>query len=257
MKKIAKGIHRLGQRAAEIRQVVEAMPAQAAEFREAVTATAGQMRQLRTDLKAVVPPLLPTNESAALAQLREVEEAGDVLAEAGFLLGGIDWETGLVRRIRVHLHRAEAVTIARLRALLAAHAHQPTCKALLSGIVQAVDLAEQADLAELDFAEVVVELGSGQGVRIGWRAPAPAAPSVSAATTLAEPRPPAFAQSSFFAQPAAVPVAPVAIAPTASASPAAPPAPLAATATALPPNWRASALDRFKKMPDLSKSAPR
>lgn len=256
MKKIAKGIHRLGQRAAEIRQVVEAMPAQAAELREAVTATAGQMRQLRTDLKAVVPPLLPTNESAALAQLREVEEAGDVLAEAGFLLGGIDWETGLVRRIRVHLHRADTVPIARLRALLAAHAHQPTCKALLSGLVQAVDLAEQADLAELDFAEVVVELGSGQGVRIGWRAPAPAAPSAPA-TTLAEPRPPAFAQSSFFAQPAAAPAAAVAVAPAASGSPAVPPAPLAATATTLPPNWRASALDRFKKMPDLSKSAPR
>ncbi len=255
MKRLAKGIHRLGQRAAEIRQVVEAMPAQAAELREAVTVTAGQMRQLRTDLKAAVPPLLPTNESAAPVQLREIDESVEVLAEAGFLLAGIDCETGLGRRIRVYLQRSEAVPPARLRALLAAHAHQSTLKSLLAGIVQATDLAAETDLRELDFSEVVVEFGAGQSVWIGWRAEDRPAPAPAAAV---DARPPTFSQSSFFAQPAVAPVVlPVVHRASATVGESPQPPAMVPAAAPLAPVGRASALDRFKKMPDLTKKASR
>ncbi len=263
MKKIAKRIDQLGQRAAAIRQAVETMPAKTAELREAVTATAGQMQQLRADLTAGVAALRPSTEADTLATLREIDLAADVLGEAGYLLGGVDHELGAVRRVRVRLVQAEAVELATLRSLLAAHAHRAVLKTLLIGIVQATELAEKVEFSELDFAEVVVELGTGQMVRIGWRAEAIAAPVASNPPATSDARPPTFSQSSFFARPAVAPV--VAVAATAPVAPATPEAakpkdlrpagqPVPAATT---PDWRTSALDRFKKMPDLSKRPAR
>lgn len=251
MKKIAKGIHRLSQRAAEIREVMQAMPAQAAELREAVTATAGQMRQLRTDLTTAVPPRLPENESAALAQLRKIEVSADALAEAGYRLGGIDHDLGAGRRTRVLLERVDAVALPRLYSLLAMETTDPTTKALLAAIVQATELAAKVEFAHLIFTEILVEIGSGQAVRIGWRT---ADPVASAPVVAAEARPPTFSQSSFFARPAATPT-PAAPVPEPAPVPSAPAQP--AAAAPLEANWRASALDRFKKMPDLSKRTVR
>lgn len=262
MKKIAKRIDQLGQRAAAIRQAVETMPAQAAELREAVTATAGQMQQLRADLTAGVSALRPSTEADTLATLREIDAAADVLGEAGFLLGGVDYELGAVRRLRVRLVQAEAVELTTLRSLLAAHAHRPVLKTLLSGIVQATEIAEKVEFSQLDFAEVVVELGATQMVRIGWRADTVAVPVAANPQATSEARPPTFSQSSFFARPAVAPeAATAATAPVAPASPeAAKPKDLrpgGQSAPATTPDWRVSALDRFKKMPDFSKRPAR
>lgn len=262
MKRIAKRIGHLSQRAAEIRQAVETMPAKAAEIREAVTATAGQVQQLRADLTAGVAALRPGADADTLATLREIDAAAAVLIEAGYLLGGMDYELGAVRRVRVRLVQAEAVELTTLRSLLAAQAHRPVLKTLLAGIVQATELAEKVEFSELEFAEVVVELGAAPLVRIGWRADLVGAPVTANSPATTEPRPPTFSQSSFFARPAAAPVA-------ASAAPApeAPAAPEVAKpkdsraadqpAPATLPDWRASALDRFKKMPDFSKRPAR
>lgn len=263
MKKIAKRIDQLGQRAAAIRQAVETMPAKTAELREAVTATAGQMQQLRADLTAGVAALRPSTEADTLATLREIDLAADVLGEAGYLLGGVDYELGVVRRVRVRLVQAGAVELATLRSLLAAHAHRAVLKMLLSGIVQATELAEKVEFRQLDFAEVVVELGAGQTVRVGWRAEPVAVPIAANPPATSEVRPPTFSQSSFFARPAvAVEAATAATAPVALATPeAAKPKDLRPAGQAAPaattPDWRVSALDRFKKMPDLSKRPSR
>lgn len=261
MKRIAKSIGHLSQRAAAIRQAVETMPAKAAEIRESVTATAGQVQQLRADLTAGVAALRPGTDADTMATLREIDAAAEVLIEAGYLLGGVDCELGAMRRLRVRLVQAEAVDLAALRSLLAAHAHRPVLKTLLSGIVQATELAEKVEFRELDFAEVVVELGAAQTVRIGWRADVVAVPVAANPPATSEARPPTFSQSSFFARPAASPVTAPAATPSVTQPPvAARPAdlrPVGQPAPAPTPDWRASALDRFKKMPDLSKRPAR
>lgn len=252
MKKIAKGIHRLGQRAAEIRQVVEAMPAKAAELRAAVTTTAGHVKQLRTELATTLPPILSSGVTETLAQLREIEGATEALAEAGYRLAGIEHELGVGRRTRVLVERVDEVALPRLHALLEMEAGHLMAKALLTAIVQATELAAKVEFEHLIFTEILIEIGTGQTVRIGWRAADPVTPALAA-----EGRPPTFSQSSFFAQPAVVPIAQ----PAASGGPATASAslhPVAVPAEApLAPGGRASALDRFKKMPDLTKRPSR
>lgn len=261
MKKFAKGVQRLSQRAAEIRQAVETMPAKAAELRETVVATAGQVQQLRGELVAGAAAVRATVEAGAdpAAVLREVAECADLLAEAGFVLEGADVELAPVRRVRAHLGRTGEPSAARLRALLAANAHRPVAKALLAGIVQAHDFAEKADAGALEWTQLAVDLGGAAGVRVGWRTEAPGGGgSAGAAGAGAEERPPVFSQSTFFERRPAVEAgatsAPGAVA---AAAPAAVvrsgEVPAAAEPAAAKPAARASALERFKKMPDLTK----
>jgi hypothetical protein len=260
MKKFAKGIQRLSQRAAEIRHAVETMPAKAAELRETVVATAGQVQQLRGELVAGAAAVRATVEAGAdpAAVLREVAECADLLAEAGFVLEGADIELAPVRRVRAHLGRTGEPSAARLRALLAANAHRPVAKALLAGIVQAHDFAEKADAGALAWTELTVDLGGAGGVRIGWRSDAPEGVSAAAGATGSAERPPVFSQSTFFERRPAVEAgatsAPGAVA---SAAPAvvvrSGEVPAASGPAAAKPAARASALDRFKKMPDLTK----
>jgi len=261
MKKFAKGVQRLSQRAAEIRQAVETMPAKAAELRETVVATAGQVQQLRGELVAGAAAVRATVEAGAdpAAVLREVAECADLLAEAGFALEGADVELAPVRRVRAHLGRTGEPSAARLRALLAANAHRPVAKALLAGIMQAHDFAEKADAGALAWTELTVDIGGAAGVRAGWRADAPGGEAVAGASApTAEVRPPVFSQSTFFERrPAAEVGATSAPEAMAAAAPAAvvraSEVPAAAAPAPAKPAARASALDRFKKMPDLTK----
>ncbi len=244
----------MSQRAAEVRQVVEAMPAKAAELRAAVVATAGHVKQLRTDLAGVLPPLLASGDADTPARLREIESAADVLAEAGYRLAGIEHEPGVGGRTRVLLERVDSVALPRLQALAAMHSEPPPTQALLAAIVQATELAAKVEFEHLVFSEILVELGVGQTVRIGWRAEDPV---VRAPAVAAEVRPPMFSQSSFFARPTAAAETPAPVAAAAmgggEVSPPGTP-PVVATPG---PDWRATALDRFKKMPDLTKRTAR
>lgn len=262
MKKFAKGVQRLSQRAAEIRQAVETMPAKAAELRETVVATAGQVQQLRGELVAGAAAVRATVEAGAdpAAVLRELEACAGVLAEAGFALEGADVDLAPVRRVRAHLVRTGVPSAARLRALLAANAHRPVAKTLLAGIVQAHDFAEKTDAGPLDWTHLTVEVGGAAGVRVGWRADLPGSGgSAGVAAPATETRPPVFSQSTFFERrPANEPGA--TSVPGAVAAAAAPAAvvragevPAAVAPVAAKPAARASALDRFKQMPDLTK----
>ena len=259
MKKFAKGVQRLSQRAAEIRQAVETMPAKAAELRETVVATAGQVQQLRGELVAGAAAVRATVEAGAdpAAVLRELEDCAGLLAEAGFALEGADVDLAPVRRVRAHLARTGVPSAARLRALLTANAHRPVAKTLLAGIMQAHDFAEDADAGPLDWTHLTVDIGGAVGVRVGWRADGPSSGGSAGVTAVAEARPPVFSQSTFFerrpASQATEPSveAPVAVAPAAAVR--ASDVPAAVAPAPAKPAARASALDRFKKMPDLTK----
>lgn len=281
MTKITKKIHRLSERAAQIREALEAAPAKAAELRGAVTAAVGQVQQVRSELRTGVAGVasavrsgteasLPVAEGRTAKTLRAIEAAAEVLHEAGYALDGIDLEapTG---RVHARLWRIAEVSLADLRAVLELYAKTPVEKALVTGLVQAAELASGAALTELTLAEVLVEADSGKVVRIGWRAEEKSAeaglvlpPPLPGAVT-GEPRPPTFAQSNYFARPegtaagrtvppasAVAPAVPAAIPPRVEPAPATvdkPAAPISGTAA----HSRASALDRFKKMPDLTK----
>ncbi len=264
MKKIAKRVQELSQRAAQVAQAVEAMPARAAALREKVAATVEQAQQLRADLVSAVPPL-PSSRSRAeveiAASVREIEAAANVLGEAGYELAGAEVEPGMGGmgwRLQVLLTRVEAVRLADLRALADLHKESPVVKSLLSALVQAAETAEGIEFRSLDFTDVLVDVGAGRALRIGWQARAASAPAAALPAAVASDatRPPVFSQSNFFARPtAAAPASPpAASAGVESAAPAPVPAPDKPPAPAAPvPERRASALDRFKKMPDLSK----
>ncbi len=258
MKKFAKGVQRLSQRAAVLRQAVETMPAKAAELRETVVATAGQMQQLRGELAAGAAVVRATVDAQLdpAAVVRELADCAGGLAEAGFALEGVEADLTPVRRVRAHLGRTGETSAARLKAVLAAHAHRPVAKALFSGLVQAHALAAEADTGPLEWTDVTVEIGGAGGLRVGWQAEAPESEPTGPGGTVGEVRPPVFSQSTFFERRPAVAVAETPLAPAAP-----PPVPVArasdvpAAAEPVParPAARASALDRFKQMPDLTK----
>lgn len=280
MKKVSKRIQRLSERAAEIRQAVEAMPAKAAELRGVVTTAAGQVQQLRTDLTAGVAAaaaaargtggaVLSRADAETAETLRAIEASAAVLKEAGYVLDGIDLEVA-TGRVRARLWRSEDVKLEDLRVVLELYAKTPVEKALVTGLVQAAEVAVGVELTELDLAEVVVDAGTGKAVRIGWRAEEETA-GAGARTVLPPPlpgaassevRPPTFAQSTFFARQeataagaGAMPVGVTAAAGVTSPTRVEPVREVAAKAAvpAADAQWRSSALDRFKKMPDLTK----
>jgi hypothetical protein len=267
MKKLSGRIERLNQRASQIRQVVDSMPAKAAALRETVAATVGHAQQLRSDLVAGVSGLRPKAETEIAATMRALDGASDVLARAGYVLDGVDLEPGIGgigRRVLARLGCVEEVGLADLRRLLAAHADRAVVKELLSALVQALESTEGIEFDELEFSEVVVDIAASQPVRIGWRsessdvAPSPpASPVVPPPLPSSESRPPAFSQSSYFARPAsAEPIAmPTQAAKEETAESRMPAAsrPGVTATTSSASSWQSSALDRFKKMPDLSK----
>lgn len=269
MKKLASKVQRLSQRAAEIRQAIESVPPKISEIRETVATTTGQLQKLRSDIVSSVATLRAETDPQLLATLGEVDGMGDVLAEAGCRLKGVEMDLGPSRRLVVRLERSEDVGIARLRALLAANAHRAVTKAVLSALIQADELASNVELSQLHYATLTIEVGLIPSVRIGWqpKRPEPAAPPadvvgspVSAATTpqAAAAASPAFQQSSFFERRPAQPVvaaAVVAADPVDTKEVASTPAPVAASAPAASDDWKRTALDRFKKMPDLNKRA--
>lgn len=292
MKKTHSRIKHLRQRAADVRQTVESMPARAAALREQVAATVEQAQQIRTDVAAglsglaAMPPALPgsagagsrASDVALAATIGELEALAPTLAEAGFSLYGVDLELGAslgglggARRLRVRLEWVSDVGLSSLRRLHDAQ-RQPTARKLFAAMVQAREIAETMSVRELVLVDLAVDVDSGQALRLGWRAedaPAPAS-SVSASVN-----PPASltpvtlsASPGYFARPALTtagtpastggPVSPLpattALAPTKTYS-GTRSITLTTASSPLAANWRASALDRFKKMPDLTKPA--
>ncbi len=263
MKNFLYKIQDLGQKAAQIKQAIEGVPAQAAQLHESVLMTAGQLQQIRADVQTAVGGLRADNEDRLTHALREISDGADAFLDAGYQLVGVEMEVSPVQRLIVRLAKVESVPESRIHSLVSANIGRATISALLSSLAKAEALTARMHLSNLSYRELVVHVGPTPSVRLCWRAddliessePAHGAvspPPIPVVPTTPSPTPSAFEQSSFFEPRAASLVAEPK--PAEVATPAAAPAAAAPiTKTVHGSDWKATALDRFKKMPDASK----
>ncbi|HKX62453.1 MAG TPA: hypothetical protein VJS65_11420 [Verrucomicrobiae bacterium] len=269
MKKFIHKIQDLGQKAAHLKQVVDAAPAKAAQIRESMLMTAGQLQQLRHDVQSTATGLRADNDDRLAQALREIDGSAETFLEAGYELTGVDLEASPTQRLIVHLEKLESVSESTLRTLLSANSGRQTVYALLAALAKADALSEKVTLSNLSYRELIVHVGSTPTIRLCWRteaheedataahvAPHAAAHTPGIAPTAAAVVPPplpAFSQSSYFEHRTTptppTPPAPQS-APEVSTVSSSMPAPEAAPAGS---HWNQSALERFKKMPDVSK----
>lgn len=289
MRKILRRIQDLGQKAEQLKAAAAAMPARAAELRETVLMSGAQLRQLRAEVQSSVAALRTDSDDRITRALGELNDNAESFREAGYELDGIDLELGPTQRLIVHLDKFAEVDPRRLRTLVQSCADQPTARAVLAACLKADETAGQVQLAHLEFCELIVHAGPVPTVRLCWRAPAgiagsapPPLPNTEATTPTpaSSSSPGRFGERSFFesrgpSRPAepktSVPPSSVQPAPSTATSVTASATPVTAAAASLPPSpppqpppaivpgaapgadWRRSALDRFKQMPDLSR----
>lgn len=269
MKNIIQKVQDLSHKAAQIKQAIEAAPAQAAQLRETVLMTAGQLQQMRHEVQSSVTGLRADNEDRLTQALRELNDGADTFLEAGYQLIGVDMEVSPVQRLVVHLAKVESVPEAMLRSLASSHTGQPTISGLLSSLAKAEALTAKMHLSNLSYRELVVHVGPTPSVRLCWHADeviesgqAQAHPARPAPATVASTPPPipAFTQSSYFearptphATPPAQATGSPVVEPSSAAAPAVTATPKPAVKVVTGSDWKQSALERFKKMPDASK----
>ncbi len=270
MKNLIHKIQDLGQKAAQVKQVIEAAPAQAAQLRETVLMTAGQLQQIRGDVQTVMSGLRADSGDRLTQALRELNDHADTFLEAGYQLIGVEMEVSPVQRLIVRLARVESVSEARIHALVSANVARATISALLASLAKAEGLTAQMHLSNLSYRELVVHVGPSPSVRLCWHAddvidtpahpqppplvrPAPVTPSAATPSPTLQ----AFGAGSYFEQRAPVrPAEPAPVSPPAHAPEVEPherPAPAASAVKIATSDWKQSALDRFKKMPEASK----
>ena len=271
MKKFIQRVQDLSQKAAHLKQVVEAAPAQAAQLRDTVLMTAGQLQQMRHDVQSSVMGLRADNEGRLAQALQDINDHAGTFSDAGYELTGVDMELSPMHRLIVHLEKAGAVDESTLRSLLAENSDNQTVYALLSALTKADAMSDRVRLSRLHYCGVVIHVGATPAIRLCWApedvaetmVPEPAAPTTQSPATLPAPPPlPEFSQSSFFEKRPAAATAPRPVseqAPAITTGPATEPAsaavsvPASLAQTPRGGDWKASALDRFKKMPDVSK----
>ncbi|MBM3845624.1 MAG: hypothetical protein FJ405_04980 [Verrucomicrobia bacterium] len=272
MKKFIQRVQDLSQKASQFQQAVESIPGKAAELRSAASMARNQIQQLRTDVESAVGLLRTDNEESLIRIIQELDESHELLERAGFRLKGVDVELALTPRLMVLLERVEGSDSSVTQSLIESAGNLETPAILLQALAKAGRMAERVETKWMRYAELCILIGAVPSVRIGWRAagdtpstPVPAslplqashelpASTSSAGSTLGS----YFGQSTLFdRKPAATPVAPAipvssGLPAEASTNPAASSVPPAVPA---PPaeDWRKTALDRFKKMPDLSR----
>ncbi|HEY1109084.1 MAG TPA: hypothetical protein VGE76_10645 [Opitutaceae bacterium] len=273
MKTITGKVQRLAQRAAELKQLAESVPGKVAEARATLATATADVQKLRADIISSVGTLRAETDTQLITALREIDGSADVLAEAGYLLERTDLDLGPTRRVTVTLERVEDVDEIKLKHLISANAHAPTLHALLQAILKADQLTGSVDLEELNFTKLTIDVGLIPSVRVGWTTNTPRRAAFAAAAPIPPPvastLPSAFGQGGgggFFERrdvsAATVPAQPVTL--TTAAAPVVVqqaaqvvvqqvPVPAPASNVTAPTRSRASALDRFKKMPDLTK----
>ncbi len=274
MKQFISKAKNLSQRAAELRTALQQLPPKVADVRETIAATAGQLQQLKVDVQSSVTDLKADSEHRISHALLEIESSRGIFLDAGFELGGVELEISPVQRLLVRLHKLEEVPLSALRALVAANQKVKTTHAILSALLQAQQMADEVELTDLEYRELLVSLGPIPSIRLCWRAEevelaevAPTEPARPASSPLAASvAPSAFSQSSFFEKRTPSPLpAPVAAESVAGISPT-----IKLPASLTPPPEVTTAcepaqvvadlgvavdpLARFKKMPNLTKT---
>jgi hypothetical protein len=266
MKKFTERVQRVSQKAAEIRQTIERVPARVAEIREIGAMATGEVQKLRTELVSSLSTLRAETDDQLVTALREIDGDSETLLEAGFRLRGVDMDLGSVRRLKVHLERVSEVDPAAIRALQDDNADKPALHTLLVALTKAGELAGTIPLDHLRYGAITIEMGLIPSVRVGWRASGPSfakslPPALPIATVVPSAPAAAVSPTSFFeSRPAASRAVPGAAAPVAGSDseiplPTAIPTaqPIRTASTVAGKEWRTGALERFKKMPDLTK----
>jgi len=266
MKKFIQRVQDLSQKATQLKQVVEAAPTQAAQLRDTALMTAGQLQQMRRDVQSSVMGLKADNETHLTRALQEIHDNRETFSQAGYALTGVDMELSPIHRLIVHLDHVSEVSESTLRSLLSAHSGQPTIYALLDALIKADAISARVRLSDFSYRGLVVHVGPTPSVRLSWQsdevedatAPIPSAPVIAPSVAAPAPPPlPAFGASSFFEQRSA-PAARSTVETTTATAPLAPTPverPVSPSPVEQPVggSWKPSALDRFKKMPDVSK----
>lgn len=257
MKNFIHKMQTLSKKAADLKKAVEAAPAKAAELRNAVTMTASELHQLRSDVQASVSGLQADSEERLVQAMREINDAALVFEEAGYELTGLELDVAFNQRLTAHLEKFEDIESAAIRGMVARETRN-TVKAILVGLLKAEETAANVELTYLHFQGVIVHIGAIPAIRICWRTEMKAEQASVVSTVQSStpaPSPTLSGIGTLFA-PHASATAPSATQHPALTSPTTVTQPSVSShqpaQTSVSP-WAASALDRFKKMPDLSK----
>lgn len=283
MKKFIHRIQDLGQKAGQLKEALEGVPDQAARLRDTVLVTAGQLQAMRKDVQASVAGLRAENDDRIAAALNEIQAGTDEIRRAGYDLSGVEMELDPVQRLIVLLDKVADVRSSELQSVLAANASRRTLHGVLSALVKAEEFAAQCGLRELEYRQLRVSVGPIPSIRLIWHAeelepvavppalpasafskpptpvatrPEPAGASVPVSLPAPEVSP--FGKDSFFERRVAEPT--VTAEDSGLESPAPRPSEELPSPTRREPvaapdrsDWSSSALDRFKKMPNLSR----
>lgn len=277
MNKFIARAQELGKKATEIKHAVEALPAQAARLRAAVTMTGGELQQLRSDVQNSIHGLKADSEERLLKSMREINDHASIFEEAGYDLNGMDLDLALNQRLAVHLDKFEDVPHAILRTLLGKQTSE-AIRSILAGIIKAEETAANVELSHLKYRGLVVHVGPLPTIRMRWRDEvvahpevahpeeqpavahvAPSAPPPPSKPPIPAPEAPAAPASMFNLRP--LPSGTVRIESKPAPSSAPPSRAASSTPSAIPSepakssssSWSYDALERFKKMPGVSK----
>lgn len=287
MKKFFEQLQSYGQKAEQVKQIIAAAPEKAANLRDAVFMTTGQLQAMRRDVQATVAGLRAEDDLRLSTALNDIQAGAEEIRKAGYELAGVEMELDPVQRLILLLEKVDDVTEGEMRSLIAANATRKSLHGVLSALMKGEQMADECRLQGMEFCQLRVSLGPIPSVRLIWR-PADHHPAEELATPPAHqpvgaPAPPPlpeksiFGQGSFFERkpPAPATESPAATMATAHepaareaepattlpkliprAKPATSPAPVepqSAASGSQESRWGSSTLDRFKKMPDLTR----
>jgi len=169
MKRIVRRVQSLNERAAELTAAAGQLPNRMAELRSAVTATTGQLQHLKSDIQLNVADLQVSREDDLSEALAVVVAHAPVLAEAGYVLDGLDVEISPVQRLIVQLVCHRHVGIPVIQGLVQRHEQQRSVRAILSAILKARAMVETVDIEGLDFHKLMIGIGPVPTIRLCWR----------------------------------------------------------------------------------------
>ncbi len=262
MRNIKGRIQNLSTKAAQFKAALESAPTKAAELRQAIVQTVGEFQQIKDDFQVGTP--------AFPEVMQQITSGKDVITEAGYCLDRLEMEVGLNPRLTILLDREEEIDLRTLRELQKKHEGNVALRSLLTAMVKAEEMAVKVHLPGMTYYALAVEIGMSPSIQLRW-CPTEALAAVEEKPVLATPPPltkptePAssfgssFGQGSFFERRTSS-TTPVPTTPQPLTTPEEPsiPAPAAKPAEPSPaPHgrnaWKRESLERFKKMPDLTK----
>lgn len=259
MKRIVRRVQTLNERAAELTAAASQLPKRVAEMRGIMTATSGQLQSLKTDIQVNVADLVMVREDDLGAALAEIASHAPVLAEAGFLLDGLDIEVSPTQRVVVQLLRIGDAETGEIEGLIQKHPGKTTLRAILSAILKARDVAAAIRIEGLDYHQLLIGIGPVPIIRLGWRSAVTTAAPASTATASESWQPsvskPLPGGSSFFGPP----LAGTTLYPPRPREEHDSPTSVAVTNPSTPPPLPTPDIDplaRFKVMPDLKRKVP-